>query len=605
MKITNTIKNAVLTFACLGTLFFTGCQNGLAYQELDDCEESENCSRAANGNLKIIAFEGGFSKLANIAANAASDGIENPALASLAGFGKKALNGAMKCLDGVLDFYTFGFYKGAISALWPDESNPSPELIAIQESISELQTSVSQISTDISNLSADLKQEFDAQKISERMQLIESTNASFEKLFTLIEMINTEESINYITYLNLRDYAIEAFGSVDKMRQAVQNYYTSFYSGNNVAVRSFGESYRLLSEELCPWRYQSSQMMETLIAQELNFGLRIFVISEMLLNVEESENISYDLKIQETIANCPSAFDLEKRIRLQITEVENHNEENAAIINEILDSYWENNSSRQQQFEMKEKIAMQAWNSLVEVFNKYVETINNIEIPCDKEGEITCNIRGVKYTFSKELKSVDYCNTLKRLANSKKDAKTEENWKNIFKTNRLPGETNTGCKEMLSAEQYQAIFNFYNKNGLKIVSEEQIMPNTLYNIFRYEAGIDFTGFEPSTNRFACFDSKEKTGFKITNERKDLGFVDDGMYKYDIDLLVLFDGLHFWNVSVPSIKINESSVKSENKLLLRDMAAAKSNKVEIERINYYKDSYVSNETFYFLNVIAKN
>ena len=100
-----------------------------------------------------------------------------------------------------------------------------------------------------------------------------------------------------------------------------------------------------------------------------------------------------------------------------------------------------------------------------------------VQIPVDKENEITCNIRGIRCTFSQKIEQFDYAQKLSKLAECSVNDKTEANWLKLFKTGCLPSEKTNGYVRMLTADDYAKILDYYRKNNLTVTD------SALCNIF--------------------------------------------------------------------------------------------------------------------------
>ncbi len=592
---------------------------------------------------KVIPFEGALTKLSMIGAKKITENMESDAGVAFIESAENVLSGLMKFTDGLLDNYTFGFYKAASGIFFPDEKNKDPEIMKIQKSVEMLQDSVDGIKIQLANINDDLKYEFDGQKVANRIQEIERQKTAFENLFNYLKKIDMNENgISLIDYYYLRDAAVKSFGSVDKMRQAMQNFFTDYYKGNAVATRTYGESYRLIGEELFAWRYQTAEFMETLIAQELEFSSKLFVLAEFLLDPNDNVNMMLDMMIQETVKNSAGAKDLEELIKSNVTAGKNQDSAVFDEIMSILGKYWvivptyhkvgndivydENaiddvEKIRRNLLVRECNVAMDSWNSLVNAFSQYEKTIEAIQIPVDKENEITCNIRGIKCTFSQKISQFDYAKKLSKLAEVSVANKTEENWLKLYKTGCLPTDESKGYARMLSAADYEKILDFYKSHNLAITDSKlcniveeggdivgRTKKNggnkkdvTLYNIFLYDAGFDFQNVEAKDAKFACLNAKESMGFILENEREDYG-MEGSWHNLRWQPGKCFDGLHFWNVKVPCVKGNENTVECKNELLLGDMAARKGDKTKINRIKYYDDSKVSGTKYLVPNIM---
>ena len=613
-----------------------------AWEQFNE-EEIEAAKKAAPKNdfkmAKVIAFDGVLTKLSQIGAKKLTEDMESDAGVAFINFTEHVLSGALKFADGMLDNYTFGIYKTVSGILFPDEKKPDPQIEKLQESVDKIQDSVDGIKFQLSNLSSDLKYEFDGQKVSNRIQEIERQKAAFEKMFNYLKYVNESgKDVDLMAYYELKKYAIEAFGSVDKMRQAIQNFYTAYYKGDAVATRSYGESYRLIGEELFPWRYQTADFMETLIGQELDFSARLFTIAGIMLDPNNNVNLLLDMMIQETMKNSVDAERLEKLVKMNVSSGRNQDPAVFDEIMSILGKYWvivptyhwdgeeavfdENaiddvEKIRRELLNRECNVAADTWNNLVQAFYEYEQTINAIQIPVDKENEITCNIRGIKCTFSQKINPFNYPEQLTKLADCPVKNKTEANWLKLYKTGCCPSEKPNGYVKMLTSEDYGKILDFYSKHNLVITDSsltniivkggeitgryktegKNKQEATLYNIFRYEAGFDFQKIEGSKAKFAYLNSKEPMGFILENERTDYGF-DFLAWNYG----KCFDGLHFWNVKVPAVNGNKTTLECSNELLLADMAARKGDKTKINRIKYYDDSKVSDTKYLVPNII---
>lgn len=578
----------------------------------------------------VIVFDGALTKISQIGAKKMTANMESDAGVAFINFTENVLSGALRFADGFLDHYSFGVYKALSTVLFPEKTTPNPQIEQLQQSVNKIQDSVDEVKIQLSNLSDDLKYEFDGQKVSNRIQEIERKKTAFEKMFNYLDYCNQDvNDIDLMSYYGLKQYAIEAFGTVDKMRQAIQNFYTDYYKGNTVATRSYGESYRLIGEELFPWRYQTADFMETLIGQELDCATKLFVIAGIMLDPNDNENLLYDMMIQETMTNSVDSERLEKLVRMDASAGENEDEAVISEIKQILGKYWGTSEERTdaqrirwELFQRERNVATDAWNNLANAFQEYEQTIEAIQVPLDNENEITCNIRGVRCTFSRTINQFNYADLLSKLAEYSVSEKTEANWLKLFKTGRLPSEKPDGYVRMLTADDYAKILDYYKKNNLtvtdsalcNIYSEEgelngrckkeggNCQEATLFNIFRYDAGFNFQKAGEDNAKFACLNTKEKMGFIVENERTDLGM--EGPW-WDLQwcFVKTFDGLHFWNVKVPCVKADQTTLVTANELLLEDMAARKGQKEKISRINYYSDSKVSKTKYLIPNIVT--
>lgn len=651
----------IIAMTCLVfPVLFLSCKTGIDFDEesysgknarvihegwdvVDDDEIAEAKKAAPKKDskmAKVIAFDGVLTKLSKIGAKKLTEDMESDAGVAFVDFTENLLSGALKFADGMLDNYTFGIYKTVSGMLFPDEKKTDPQIEKLQESVNKIQDSVDDVKFQLSNLSDDLKYEFDGQKVANRIQEIERQKAAFEKMFNYLKYVNQNgKDIDLMAYYELKNYAIEAFGSVDKMRQAMQNFFTDYYKGDAVATRSYGESYRLIGEELFPWRYQTASFMETLIGQELDFSARLFTLAGIMLDPNDNINMLFDMMIQETMKNSVDAERLEKLVKMNVSSGRNQDPAVFDEIMSILAKYWvivptyhwdgeeavfdENaiddvEKIRRELFERECNVANASWDSLVKAFYEYEQTIEAIQIPVDKENEITCNIRGIKCTFSQNIAQFDYAQKLSKLAELSVKDKTEAAWLKIYKSGCLPSEKANGYVRMLTSEDYGRILDFYSKRNLvitdsklcNILSEKQEIVGrykntegnkqevTLYNIFCYDAGFKFPSVEVAKVRFACLNPDESMGFILENERTDYGF-DFLAWNYG----KCFDGLHFWNVKVPAVNGNKTSLECSNELLLADMAARKGDKTKINRIKYYDDSKVSGTKYLVPNIIT--
>lgn len=592
---------------------------------------------------KVIAFQGILSNLSQIGAKKLTEDMESDAGVAFIDSAEDVLNGLLKFTDGVLDNYTFGFYKAVSGIIFPDETKPNPQIEKLQESVDKIQDSVDEIKFQLANLSDDLKYEFDGQKVANRIQEIERQKTAFEKMFNYLKYVNQDgKDIDLMTYYELKNYAIEAFGSVDKMRQSIQNFFTDYYKGDAVATRTYGESYKLIAEEIFPWRYQSAAFMETLIGQELDFAAKLFTIAGIMLDPNDNTNMLFDMMIQETMKNSVDAERLEKLVKMNASAGRNQDPAIFDEIMSILAKYWviiptyhwdgdeiiydesiidDAEKNRRELFARECNVAMDSWDNLVNALYEYEQTIDAIQIPVDKENEITCNIRGIKCTFSQKIEQFDYAQKLSKLAECSVKDKTEANWLKLYKTGCLPSEKTDGYVRMLSAENYQQILDFYKNHNLVItdsclcnivekgngivgrfkINGKNKQEINLFNIFCYDAGFKFQNIEAKDAKFACLKSKEAMGFIVENERTDYG-IEGPWYWLAWDSGKGLDGLHFWNVKVPSVNGNTSAIKCTNELLLEDMAARKSDKAVINRIKYYDDSKVSGTKYLIPNII---
>lgn len=581
------------------------------------------------GFSRVFPYDGALTKLYNIGLKKAAKEVESDAGAAFLEFSDSVLHNCLKFADGMLNNYTFGVYETVTGILFPNKVTPDPQIVKLQESIDQIQDSIEGVKFLLANLSDDLKYEFDGQKISNRIKEIERERTAFEKMFSYLQIANEGEdknSIDLMTYYALKNHAVEAFGSVDKMRQAIQNFFTDYYKGDAVATRTYGESYRLIGEELFAWRYQTADFMETLIAQELEIATKLYSLAGLMLDPTDNPNMTLDLQIQEIMKNSVDSERLEKLVKMNTTAGTCQNGAVYEEIMQILDNYW--NVQDEKSYEIRQKllarereVAEGVWNKLADAFGEYESTIEAIQIPVDKEGEITCNIRGVRCTFKQNVEAFKYAEKLAALAELSVSKKTEAAWLKIYTTGCLPSENADGYVRMLTKDDYGRILEFYTKRGLVVTDstlcnllsedgtikgrcknpEGTVQEVTLFNIFKYDAGFDFQGFADDT-KFACRNSKEAMGFIVNNERQDYG-MELSWLDPSWNFVKCFDGLHFWNVKVSSVCGNTSTLKASDDLLLEDMAARKSDKAVINRIKYYNDSKASYAAYLVPNVVA--
>lgn len=640
------LKNTLSVICLSASVLFMSCNMGLNMPNEDydgnnarvihegwdvvDDDEINDAKKAApkkdSKRTKVIAFEGILTNLSKIGAKKLTADMESDGGVAFIESTENLLAGLLKFTDGMLDNYTFGFYKSVSGIFFPDQTKPNPQIEKLQESVDKIQDSVDEIKVQLANLSDDLKYEFDGQKVSNRIKEIERQKTAFEKMFNYLKYVNQSgKDIDLMSYYELKNYSIEAFGSVDKMRQSIQNFFTDYYKSDAVATRTYGESYRLIAEELFPWRYQSVDFMETLIGQELDFSAKMFIIAGILLDPNDNANLLFDMMIQETMKNSVDAERLEKLVKMNATSGSNKDEAIFDEIMAILAKYWtidDEEKIRRELFERECNVASDSWDNLVNAFSEYEQTIDSIQIPVDKENEITCNIRGIRCTFSQKIEQFDYAQKLSKLAECSVSEKTEAAWLKIYKTACLPSEKTNGYVRMLTADDYQKIIDFYKNHNLvitdsvlcNIVDKEGNVAGrfringkikqevTLYNIFCYDAGFKFQNVEAANAKFACLKTKESMGFIVENERTDYG-IEGPWYWLAWDSGKGLDGLHFWNVKVPAVSGNTSAIKCTDELLLEDMAARKSDKSKINRIKYYDDSKVSATKYLVPNIIT--
>lgn len=593
----------------------------------DEIAAAQEATKKA-GFSRVFAFDGALTKLYNIGLKKTSIDVESDAGAAFLVFSESVLNGCMRFADGILNNSTFGVYEVVTGILFPAEKTPDPQIEKLQESVDKIQDSIDGIKFQLSNLSDDLKYEFDGLKVANRIKEIERQRTAFEKMFSYLKYANQNgNGIDLMTYYTLKNYAVEAFGSVDKMRQAIQNFYTDYYKGDAVATRTYGESYRLIGEELFAWRYQTADFMETLIGQELDFATKLYVLAGIMLDPNDNLNMLYDMLIQETMQNSVNADSLEKLVKMNAT---GGNNPDAAVFDEIIQilcSYWDIREGdsfeiRQELLSREYKVTEEAWNNLANAFCEYEKTIEAIQVPVDKKGEVTCNIRGVRCTFSQNIEAFNYADKLSALAALPVAKKTEAAWLKIYTTGCLPAEKKAGYVRMLTKDDYGRILEYYTKQGLVItdsalcdlLSEDgtvkgrckktggNVQEVTLYTIFKYDAGFDFQKVTADNAKFACRNTKEAMGFIVDNERQDYG-MEGPAWDLKWNVVKCFDGLHFWNVKVPSVRGNTSTLTAADELLLEDMTARKDDKAKINRIKYYNDSKASNTAYLVPNVTA--
>ena len=596
------------------------------FTEAEIAAAAEDAANVPVAKQRVFAFDGALTKLFNIGVKKLNIEIESDAGAAFADFTKSALTACLKYGDGLLNNYTFGFYKMASGILFPDKATPDPQIEKLQESVDKLQDSVDSIKFQLANLSDDLKYEFDGLKVAERMKEIERQKTAFDKMFTYLKYANpNDEDIDLMTYYELKNYAIEAFGSVDKMRQTIQNFFTDYYKGDAVATRTYGESYRLIGEELFAWRYQTADFMETLIGQELELATKLYTLAGIMLDPTDNTNMMFDMMIQETMKNSVDAERLEKLVKMNATSGTNPDADISGEIIATLCAYW--NIQAEESFDIRTglltreyNVANDAWNNLADAFCTYEKTIEDIEVPVDKKDEITCNIRGVRCTFSRTMEAFNYAELLSDLAELSVSQKTEAAWLKLYTSGCLPSEKADGYVRMLTKEDYGRILDFYKNRGLVVTDsmlcnllsqdgtvqgrvkmpEGTVQETTLVNIFRYDAGINIP--DTASVTFACRNEKETMGFIVDNERQDYGMELSWLHP-SWNFVKCFDGLHFWNVKVPAVRGDTFTLKSADELLLEDMAARKSDKSKINRIKYYNDSKASDKAYLVPNVVA--
>lgn len=557
---------------------------------------------------KVQAFEGAAAKLFNIGANLVMEDIEDDQLYMFAGYGKKIIGAGMKYLDGFLDSYTGGFYKAAVGLIFPQEQTIDPEIEKIQKSIEELQDGVATIIADIGRLSEKVDIKFDTRKIIDRLNDITEQKSEYVDLFALLSQFDASSDMNYKTFYEIEQNAQKHFASIENMKSKAMKFFEAYYTGN-VAGETYGQAYRLIGESMYPWRYQSNEFIQQMMAIELAPATKMFTICDILMN-PVNENVQKSLQLEFIAKHYTGKGDIE------IKYIEALHAGDQKTVDEI-----EAEMAKVAEIkEYKETVnaAKEAWSQLVNNFSTYAYTINNIEIPGeDSSTSVTCNVRCVRYTFSQNAGFADYAFELKKLAGASSDKKTKANWKKIYITGGFGGDNGTG--EMLSLKQYQDLLNFYKGNNMKPnngkiktvkgsngkwymkkTAGDKVAVN-LYNIFRFDAGVNLmmnrNNYTDCSNdgteypMLACLNNKNEMGFEVSDEKK-------GDWNR-------WDGRHYWKVKATIVESGEDSVSEKTEMILDAMTARAGVPEKIASLKYYNNSYVSKKLIAAIDIVKNN
>lgn len=625
-KIKKNAKAIMMTIAmmCAASAGFTGCQMGLNAGITEEMT-TEDSSRAASKSeatgweeftkdeiddakkncppkekKKVEAFEGAMARLFNIGANLVTEDIEDPMLASLAGYGTQIIGAGMQWLDGFLNDYTGGFYKSALAIVWPQEKTPDPAIAKLQDSVDKVQETADEILRNVNNLSEDLKLEFGAEKVTQRIGKIGQMQNSYEEMLSYLGQIDASKDMSYNQFHNLAVSAKNHFGSTEILRTQTMNFFEEFYSTDVAARRNFGQAYKLIGENTFPWRYQSNAFIQQMMMMELEPSVKFFTVCDILLN-PCNENFQKDA-VLEYIAST----DFENA-NIKLEYVSALNSRNVQRIEEIEALMEKVSATEDFQKVLTSKEA--AWEKLVNCFNEYSLTVNKIELPGeDSNAYMTCNVRRMKYTFNSNMSGDgSYSFELKKLCGAQNSYKTEANWKKLYCMGLYDDSARSDCLAVMpNAGQYQELLNFYNSNGFKPTDgkikwtkgtngkwyakkcEGKELPVTLYNIFEYDADLSI---ENDTGKIACWDKKNPMGFRVDNQTKGDWYKPDGLYT--------------WTVTANYVDANATAVTQKDMKILGEMAAKKDDKTKIYRCKYYDSSYVNDGDITTLGIVANN
>lgn len=629
MKKTKTLKGMVAGVMVVLTagFGFTGCQaafdvncegtgaagravvkNTEDWEQFTDGEiekAKKECPKAEK--KKVQAFEGAAAKLFNIGANLVMEDIDDDQLYMFAGYGKEILGAGMKYIDGLLDSYTGGFYKTAVGLIFPQEKTVDPEIEKIQKSIDKLQEGVETIIADVGKLSEQMDIDYGTKEITERLRYVTDLKNKYEDLFTFLSQIDGSSDMSYKKFYEMKLISQDYFRSLEKMKSETMTFFESYYTAN-VAGKTYGQAYRTIGENMFPWRYQSNEFIQQMMAIELSPSTKMFTVCDILMN-PVNENVQKSLKLKFIANHYAGKENIETRYiealhagdQITIDEIE---AEMASV--EGIEEY-----------NQTVKTTEKAWSLVVDKFSTYAYTISNIELPGeDSPVNVTCNVRCVRYTFNKNAGFADYASELRKLAGASSDKKTKENWKKIFVNGTFE---NNGTEEMLTAKQYQTLLDFYNENNMKPndgkvttvkgtngkwymkKSAGNEMEVNLYNIFRFDADVnimmncnnytDCSREGTEYPMFACMNKENEMGFKVTDEKSG-----------DWDR---WDGRHYWKVKATIVESGKDAVTEKEEMILDAMAARKGVPEKIGSVKYYDNSYVSNKLIAAIDIVKNN
>ncbi len=541
MKKTLKNKIASLTLAVmLASAAFTGCQmNGL----IEDSSDSENLHQtntsrtvytdeemeeikglvkdalkekeeedAANkkpDKFEYKGYNGAITKIATFGLDKAVDalGIENESLKELINIGTRTINAGTKFLDALLNKATGGLYGVALEILFPDGSGSKvdPNILKIQNQLTEMEKSISDVQKGIDQLGEDIITSADRTILVNRLNEVSSYKNNFA---TYAKFLSKKGgTVDYKTYLELKGKLKQMNNNSPDKLLADAN---TFFAQYNLPDKDFGKMYHSVAEASRPWRYQSNHLIRDFISTELSAGTTVYTVINALYNPDNNGNIYKEALVGYIISHNDELYTLYTDLMKPVESSNNFTEINQEKFDDFIARV--NEAAATLSDKTLDEMAATAlesnktWEEFNSQFDSYVSKIDSIQIVDDKEGEITCNVAGAKYTFSTKTNTVNYGKNFKGFESAC-------NLQNIW-------------VEKDSWSSWRTITYGVSTNGSKALSSESDWMQVLNG-----AGFE-SGSNKITNKVTYTAPEKKSYEKIVNYYKDRGFaVTDGELSY--------------------------------------------------------------------------
>lgn len=538
-----TLKNKIASLSLavmLASAAFTGCQmNGL----IEDSSDSENLCQtntsrtvysdedkeemkdlvkealkekaeedAANKKpekFEYKGYNGALTKLATFGLDKAVDalGVENESLKELINIGAKTINAGTKFLDNMLNKATGGLYGVALEFLFPNgsASKVDPNILKIQNQLTEMEKSISDVQKGIDQLGEDIITSGDRTILVSRLNEVSSYKNNFATYAKFLSKKGGE--VDYKTYLELKGKLKQMNNNSPDKLLADAN---TFFAQYNLPDKDFGKMYHSVAEASRPWRYQSNRLIRDFISTELSAGTTVYTVINALYNPDNNGNIYKEALVGYIISHNDELYTLYTDLMNPVESSNNFTEINQEKYEAFIERVEEVAATLSDKAldEMADTAleSKKTWEDFNDQFDAYVNKIESIQIVDDKEGEITCNVAGAKYTFSTKTNTVNYGKNFKGFGSA---CNLQDIWKDKDRWN-----------------SWDVLRYGVNTDGGKALSSESDWMQVLNG-----AGFE-SGTNKITNKVTCTAPEKKSYEKIVNYYKDRGFaVTDGALTY--------------------------------------------------------------------------
>lgn len=643
-----TLKNKIASLSLavmLASAAFTGCQmNGL----IEDSSNSENLhqttvSRNAytDDELKELVkdalkekdaedkagkkdkfeykgYNGAVTKIATFGLDKAIDalGVEDETLKSLVDIGSKTLQAGTKFLDAMLNKASGGLYGVALEILFPATNTVDPNILKIQNQLTEMEKSISDVQNGIEQLGEEIITSADRTILVNRLNEVSSYKNNFA---TYAKFLSKKGgNVDYKTYLELKGKLKQMNNNSPDKLLADAN---TFFAHYNLPDRDFGKMYHSVAESSRPWRYQSNRLIRDFISTELSSGTEVYTVINALYNPDNNGNIYKEALVGYVISHDDELYALYSDLMKPVESSNNFteiNQEKFENFIDLVDAAADNLSDK-----VLVELAATAlesnktWETFNNQFDSYVNKINSVQIVDDIAGQITSNVPGARYTFATKMNTVNYgknfkgfgsaCN-LQRIwedkekwynwdvmryatqINSGKALRNKSDWMQVLNGAGFESGSNkiTNKVSFTAPEKscYEKIVNYYKNRKFAVTDGELTYLNveetdgktyragykatgnaveiTIANILKYDAGIEIGTSE-------LIIPNGEYGFKLA---------ETGSGDWDIP------NIHIANCKVTYLDLNTSSLDTKEFTVLDQYASDKNSRETMYRSHYY-------------------